>query len=501
MRRVLPLFLALFVLAAGAAWLADHPGRVVVDWRDWRIETSVAVLATAVAALMAAAAALARLWRWLRAGPGLIGGARAETRRRRGYQALGEGLVAVAAGDSGQAGRLAKRAAALLDEPPLTLLLGAQAAQLAGEEGTARRSFEAMLEHPETEFLGLRGLLAQARREGDAEAALSLARRARDLRPDAPWVLDTLFDLETAAGNWGPAEEVLGQATRLKLVSADEGRRRRALVLMGRARTAQAGGDAAAALEAALGARKAAPELVPATALAARLLAAGGKVKRAEKLLQEGWRARPHPDLLAAYQAVDEDATPEARLAGFRKLSAARAGDPESLLALAGLALAAGRWDEARAELHKLGAAADARAYLLAAALEEQAGDGEAARAALARAAAAPPGPAWLCRACGRASAEWAPRCAACGGFDDLDWTAREGTGEVALPVPVPAVPALEDPPAGQDLVEPAVLPEEGAAPEGSALPAPATGAGVPPPPDIPAAPGPGTRPTSESSG
>jgi HemY protein len=399
--------------------------------------------------------------------------------------------VAVAAGDSGQAGRLAKRAAALLDEPPLTLLLGAQAAQLAGEEGAAKRSFEAMLEHKETEFLGLRGLLAQARREGDSEAALSLARRARDLRPEAPWVLDTLFDLESAAGNWGPAEEALGQATRLKLVAPEEGRRRRALVLMGRAGKA---GDDGAALEAALGALKAAPELVPATALAARLLAASGKDKRAEKLLREGWRAHPHPDLLAAYQAVHESATAEERLAGFRKLSAERAGEPESRLALAGLALAAGRGDEARAELDKLGAVADARAYRLMAALEEQAGNGEAARAALARAAAAPPGPAWLCRACGRLSAEWLPRCANCGGFDDLEWTAREGTGDAALPVPMRAPPADDAASAGQERVDSPEVAEEAAAP-------PVAAPRVPPPPDVPAAPGHDPRPAPESSG
>ena len=35
-----------------------------------------------------------------------------------------------------------------------------------------------MLKHPETEFLGLRGLLAQAMKEGDWETALKLARRA-----------------------------------------------------------------------------------------------------------------------------------------------------------------------------------------------------------------------------------------------------------------------------------------------------------------------------------
>jgi hypothetical protein len=43
-------------------------------------------------------------------------------------------MVAVAAGDAAEAGRQAKRADALLGDPPLTMLLSAQAAQLNGDD-------------------------------------------------------------------------------------------------------------------------------------------------------------------------------------------------------------------------------------------------------------------------------------------------------------------------------------------------------------------------------
>ena len=51
-----------------------------------------------------------------------------DSKRRRGYKALSQGMVAVAAGDAGEAARLARRADGLLNDPPLTLLLSAQAA-------------------------------------------------------------------------------------------------------------------------------------------------------------------------------------------------------------------------------------------------------------------------------------------------------------------------------------------------------------------------------------
>ena len=65
------------------------------------------------------------------------------------------------------------KADGLLNEPPLTMLLSAQAAQLNGDDGAATGYFEAMLERKETEFLGLRGLLNHALKRDDRVKALT----------------------------------------------------------------------------------------------------------------------------------------------------------------------------------------------------------------------------------------------------------------------------------------------------------------------------------------
>src|SRR5262249_12747457 len=142
--------------------------------------------------------------------------ARRGRRRRSGYRALAQGMVAVAAGDPQEARRFAKRADLLLADPPLTLLLSAQAAQLDGDEGAAKKFFTAMLARPETEFLGLRGLFNQAMREGDRSGALRLVERAMALRPRTEWVTRSRFDLETRAGRWEAARETLAQAAKRK---------------------------------------------------------------------------------------------------------------------------------------------------------------------------------------------------------------------------------------------------------------------------------------------
>src|SRR6516165_5942565 len=231
------LFIAL--VAAGGAYLANEPGTVAIAWRDVRLEPSVPVLVAALIVLFLVALLAVGVLRRLIAGPGALLKARRERRRRAGYHALTQGMVAVAAGDAEEAQRQARKADVLLAEPPLTLLLSAQAAQLGGDEGAARKYFSEMLNRPETEFLGLRGLLMQALRAGDDATALRLVERARTLRPKTPWVLT-------------------------KLLLPPTSRRHQAVLLTLRSREASANGDAAAALPLAAKAQDLAPDFAPA---------------------------------------------------------------------------------------------------------------------------------------------------------------------------------------------------------------------------------------------
>src|SRR5580700_6657200 len=99
MIRVVIFLLAIGALAVGAVWLADRPGEVMIVWQGKRIDTSVAVLAMAVAAV-AALAILA--WSILRAivrSPWALREHLRVRRGRRGYLALSQGLIAVGSGD------------------------------------------------------------------------------------------------------------------------------------------------------------------------------------------------------------------------------------------------------------------------------------------------------------------------------------------------------------------------------------------------------------------
>lgn len=437
MSRVLLYIVTVGVLVAAAVWFADNPGDVAIRWRGWYIETQVSILLLAVLAGLFAVSLAFRVLQWLFDMPARWSRSRRASRQRKGYLALIDGLSAVAAGDADQAYRNAKRADSLLRDPPLTMLLSAQAAQLSGDADAAKQHFSAMLERPETAFLGLRGLLTQAIKDGDQAAALDYARRAHALNPDAPWLTATLFDLQARAGLWAEALDTLSHAARRNVFSPEEARRKKAVVLLERARQAEEAGGVKEASKALRQAVEADPGFVAANVRLARMLAADGKQKRAAGLLEDAWRFNPHPELAQVYLGLFERDDALQRVRRAEALAASNSGHAESHLLIAEAALAAELWGQAR---NHLLAAAELRPTsrvwrLLAEVEERETGNAEAVRHWLAQAAEAGSEAGWLCRQCGAPAKEWATSCPTCHGIDTIAWTAA------AAPVPTARLP------------------------------------------------------------
>ena len=115
--------------------------------------------------------------------PKLFSLALRERKRRKGYEAISRGLIAIGAGDARAAQRFAANAEKSLPGEPLALLLRAQTAQLNGDRAGAEDAFRAMAERHDTRLLGLRGLYVEAQRRNDPVAARLLAEEAAK---DAP---------------------------------------------------------------------------------------------------------------------------------------------------------------------------------------------------------------------------------------------------------------------------------------------------------------------------
>jgi HemY protein len=455
--RALPALIVIIVLIVAAIFIADRPGSVELDWQGWRIDTNVAVLALGMALLGMIAAGLFHVIRRLATAPAAFLRWRRERRREHGFRALTQGMVAVAAGDPEEAMKHSRRADALLAEPPLTLLLSAQAAQLNGDHNAAKKYFSAMLERTETEFLGLRGLLMQALHAGDEAAALKLVERARELRPKTPWVLHRLYHLRARGGQWLAAEATLSEAIARKAIADLTGRYHRAVLLHEQSRETAAAGDSAKAVTLAEKSLASDRGFAPAAVHLAQLQNAQSRPRRAFRTLLAAWRAAPRPELARAFAGLFANETPVQRVKRLETLAAANPSHPESGLAVAEAALEAKLWGEARRHLMAAGAGdthpSPRLCRLMAQLEEEEHGDHAAAHAWLARAAAtATADPTYVCENCGAELAQWSAHCPHCHEFGSLVWqTPKRG----ALAANGAGVPTIAPPPMLLDITGP----------------------------------------------
>ena len=429
MLRLIWLFLLIAAIAAGAAWMADHPGAVAIDWLGYRFETSFAVMLLGLALLFLGLVCALSLLRRLRGGIDSLIRRREARRQKQGLRALTEAMTALAAGDTARAQELARRAGNMLgDNRALPQLLEAQAAEAAGNHDAAKDRYLAVSKDNSAAFLGLRGLIMQAMRLQNIAHARELIARAEHLRPKSPWVRKTKFDLDCAANDWQSAQDHVTALHKSGTYSKSELQRAQAVLSLARARDALRMGWHADALDHAGNAVKLAPDLAPAAALTARLLAEAGKRRRAETVLENGWAHAPHPLLATAFYALAPGEAATDRLKRFARLAAKNPDHRDTRLMGAELALAAADLPAADGYLAPLTETGgeSVRACLLAAMIAGEKGDSDTARHWLAEAATAPREPCWHCRDCGRPAVEWAPVCTHCGAFDGYDWNRQE---------------------------------------------------------------------------
>jgi HemY protein len=439
-------FVVLALAAAVAGWLSIHAVQLIVSWDQGEIATSLAFGLALVAALVACLLVLSWGVSYLGQWPKRRARKRADERRRRGFNALTQGLLAVAAGDAKAANRHARDANELLAEPTLTLLLGAQAAQLAGDGRAAEERFTEMLASRETEFLGLRGLFIQASRRGDRSVALAYLRKAAELRASTPWVINALFDLHVADSRWGEAQEALTAAEKGKLLDSDVARRRKAVLLAAEA-GAMLAQDRTRALTLAEEAVRLSPALTPAASLAARLLGEEGRTWRAQAIIENAWAQAPHPDLATAYAKLKSDESPRERASRLMGLAERNAPHIESRLLTAQQWLGLKDWNQARAALGDIPERIPS-ARVAAAMAEIAQGSGLAGEMHywLDRAVRAPREPQWVCDNCRNQAPSWSPVCPSCAAFDTLSWRIRTETlvPDETAGANLPALPGKE---------------------------------------------------------
>lgn len=346
------------------------------------------------------------------------------SRERRGYRALSEGMMALASGDADAAMSKAVQAVRYLQQPALTNLLAAQAAEMSGNMTRAEQIYKELIKDPQTRFVGVRGIMKQRLASGDTDVALKLAQKAFELKPKHEEVQDVLLQLQAQSHDWQGARKTLGVKLKQGKIPRDVHKRREAVLALSQAAEVIDEENSIEKRETAIEANRLSPDLVPAAAMAAREYIVQTKPKLAVRVIKKAWESQPHPDLAAAFSEIEPNETPQERLKRFVQLAKLNPEHVESRLMMAELNLAAEDFPEA---LRALGDIVennpDARALTIMAAIERGEGSSdEVVRGWLAKALSAPRGPQWVCDKCNTVHSEWVPVCSSCDALDTLSW-------------------------------------------------------------------------------
>lgn len=414
-------FIAICLLAYGAALVANNPGTVTIDLGGVRFYSDFARLSLLVVSLALFTGFIVWFVGWLKRDMPILGSNKVIKRQARGLKILNQSLVALSAGDHKLAGRLIGQAEVLLPPQPMVHLIAAEAAKRTGNHTEAAKRYAALEASTDGRLLGLRGLLTEARRTGRESEALRLARLAFTENRKSPWVLKTLFSLEVAAGNWTEADTALNKVLKEGLIDKESGARHHGALAYAEATESNLKGDRDKARKGFKKALTLRPGFSPATVALARLELSENNKRKAEKIITGAWEADPHPALAKLFKELDINEAHRDWLKRVRTLIAKKPEHPQSMLLLTDALMDAGEYEAAKPVLEKLVRETPTRAawqyrLALAHALKENPDPIEAALEH------ADEGALWQCHDCGHKPRNWSPLCSNCDAFDTTDW-------------------------------------------------------------------------------
>ncbi|MFC2970022.1 heme biosynthesis protein HemY [Acidimangrovimonas pyrenivorans] len=436
--KVLLFVAAVAGLTLGAGYLMDTGGGLQVAVAGW--EFTLGPVQAVIAALLLVAVLwlvmklvglLVAVLRFLSGDETALTRYFDRNRERKGFEALADGVMALASGEGRLAMSKASRAERLLHRPDLTNLVSAQAAEMVGDTRKAEEVYKRLLADDRTRFVGIRGIMKQKLAEGDTATAMKLAEKAFALKPRHKEVQDILLELQAGQADWAGARATLAAKARSGYLPRDVHKRRDAVLALQEAKDILDHGKSIEAREAAIAANRKSPDLIPAAAMAARSYIADGKPKYAARVLKKAWEAQPHPDLAAAFAEIAPEESAVERLKRFKTLTSIHPEHAETRLLLAELNIAAEDFPAARRALGDLAEKQPTqRALTIMAAIERGEGSEDAVvRGWLTRALTASRGPQWVCDKCNSVQAQWGPVCHNCGGFDTLSWREAPDAG------------------------------------------------------------------------
>lgn len=343
------------VLVIAGMWANAIPWRIVVERES---QPDIVFTLTGAAIILAILGALvAVVWTILAMFFGLpwrIKTMRERGRKKRGNEALANGLLAIEGGDIKGAKRLISKALTDAEDERLALLLDAMAAEHESDWTRAERAYAELSRKPGAHLAGLKGLTGAAVKRGDFGMAIERAKEALNMKGDTgDWPFKSLFEIYTARGEWAEARSVLLAGEQKHHIAPEIARRRRAVLFAAQANEMMST-DPEGAERLLMDAQKSDPGFPPAAYHLARLQLARDAIKPAINALEAAWKAYPHPALALVAERLDSSEGTASGRKAMNALVAANKTHRETALLKADMAITQADWDGAEKALGPL---------------------------------------------------------------------------------------------------------------------------------------------------
>ena len=425
-RLTIYILLALSI-ALLASWFASHPGQVLITWEDLEVRFSTAVMIFLFVIYTGILWFAVWVMRKLNIFAYFSDPKRLAAKRAKGELDLDNGWSAYALEDYKEAIKLGLRAKSTLGENGGVLRLLASATLKQNEDKNPY--LDRLKDTPANAPWVLSQELNQNLEQKLWSKAMPLVQEMLKNHPRNKSLLKLDFLLSSKLGNWQVANTALQKAIKHKgALSPEEQKHFTAVISYCLALEEKAAGNKPESLRLVKHALKNTSSFAPAALLGARLYIEQDDKKNAEKLLASIWKLNP---IYEIGEFLEELYPMESSGETYRRLKKIAQSAPnfsESQHLLAGSAIAAEQWPDARRALEAVinSDQASQKTYQTLALLErKQKNDQVASDKFLEQSEAAPIDNQWTCSACQKPSTHYTPICPKCGEFDKISWFRR----------------------------------------------------------------------------
>ena len=418
-------FLLILALSISAAWFAERPGLIQIYWLNHKIETSINVIVTSFLILFLIFFIIFRLWSLIYKKSFLIKFKYKERKLNKGVRELTKGMVALAIGDSDNAQKFSQKAINIPENlKPLSVFLSAHSLQLQGNKNEAKDYFKSMLDYPEMEFLGLRGLIILGGLKNSSP--LMLAKRAYSVKPNSPWVISAVYELESKEGNWRGAEKVIKNTLKFSKNESKKYNKKLAIALFEQGKIYEQEGHSDK-LQKLLESFKIDPSFIPNSIYLVKNLINRKQRRKAVRIVEKTWTLAPHPILM---ELIENIYVKESQTQINKKLIElalkAPIDHPESLYTLAKVKFSERNIDESKKYLLKiLKIYLDYRAVEMMIEISKINKENKRISEWSEKLSSAVK-PSWVCQICSEIQEAWTPYCNKCNSFDSIEWKYSE---------------------------------------------------------------------------